>query len=175
MTVLSLQAAAEAVGCSRQHLYRLVGKGRVSAVLRDDGTKGIDTSELLRVFGNLRQPEPAQVTGDSRLGDTRRQQVTPEATPAQITVLEVELQAAKNALRVAEDRLREALERENRLLDLLASQTRLLEHSRSASAPPSPGAVSVEPTAPAPKPTGLRSSNFEIPAFTDLVARKRSN
>ena len=175
MTVLSLQAAAEAVGCSRQHLYRLVGKGRVSAVLRDDGTKGIDTSELLRVFGNLRLPERQQVTGDNPPGDNRRQQATPEATPAQIAVLEVELQATKNALRVAEDRLREAQERENRLLDLLASQTRLLEHNRSVTAPPAPAPVSAETTATAPKPSGLRTSNFEIPAFTDLVARKRAN
>jgi len=166
VAILSLKEAADAAGCSRQHIYRLVGKGRISAVLRDDGSKGIDTAELLRVFGNIRSPAANQVTGDSHPGDSRRQQVTAPATTAQVAVMEVELRAAKDALRVAEDRLREAQEREGRLLELLAAQTRMLEHS--APAQERPQTTPEKPPAPPDKSLGLRVS---IPRFSDLKAR----
>ena len=38
MAVLGLRAAAQAVGVTRQHLYRLAGKGKVSLVERPDGS-----------------------------------------------------------------------------------------------------------------------------------------
>lgn len=163
MTILSIADAAQAVGCTRQHIYRLVGKGRLSSVSRPDGTRGIDTSELLRVFGSIKNP-PAQATaGDSHqvtTGDSRRQPHEPALQASQ--VLEVELRAAKDALRVAEDRLREAQDRENRLLELLAAQARMLEYRPSS---PPPATPEPEP----PKSQGIRTAggDFSIPSFTD--------
>jgi hypothetical protein len=170
VAILALSDAAKAAGCSRQHLYRLVSKGRLSAVLRADGTRGIDTSELLRVFGQLAQPATGEVTGDSRLGDNRRQQVTGPVT-SRVEVLEVELRAAQDALRVADERLREAQAREERLLELVAAQTRMLEH-KTVSAPPPP-ADPPEPEAP---PRVRRTEGFDfsaIPSFADLAKPRR--
>lgn len=167
MAILALSDAAKAAGCSRQHLYRLVSKGRLSAVLRADGTRGIDTSELLRVFGQLAQPVTAEVTGDSRQGDNRRQQVTAPATP-HLEVLQAELRAAQDALRVSDERLREAQAREERLLEMLAAQTRMLEHRTASTPAPAPPEPPAEPA------TGVRTTSsassfaFEIPTLANF-------
>lgn len=168
MAILALSDAAKAAGCSRQHLYRLVSKGRLSAVLRADGTRGIDTSELLRVFGQLAQP----ATGDSRLGDNRRQQVTAPVT-GRLEVLEVELRAAQDALRVADERLREAQAREERLLELVAAQTRMLEHKTVSAPPPPPDPP--DPPEPENPPRVRRTEGFDftIPSFADLAKPRR--
>lgn len=131
MSVLGLREASQAVGVTRQHLYRLAGKGRLSLVQRPDGSKGVDTSELLRAFGRLNTPPEGDATGDTRHGSQMRREATSSATAVQTVLLEAELAAAKAALQVAEERLAEAKERESKLLELLVSQTRLLEHHQA--------------------------------------------
>ncbi len=170
MAILALSDAAKAAGCSRQHLYRLVSKGRLSAVQQADGTRGIDTSELLRVFGQLAHPVTAEVTGDSRLGDNRRQQVTPQATP-HLEVLQAELRAAQDALRVSDARLREAQAREERLLEMLAAQTRMLEHRTAAPPAPPPAPPSDPPRESATSvraPASDSGFTFEIPTLASF-------
>lgn len=167
MTILSFPEAAAAVGCSRQHLYRLTGKGRISVVSKPDGNKGIDTSELLRVFGKLAAPVTEKATGDSHPGDSRRQPVTEPETAASVSIMEVELRAAKDALRVAEERLREAHDREHRLLELLAAQTRMLENKPSTPAPaPAPT------PAPPPAPGSTLGSRVSIPTLSEFFSQK---
>lgn len=53
MAIVSLSEACRLAKVSRTTLYRYVKKGVISEVLNHDGSKGIDTSELLRVFGSL--------------------------------------------------------------------------------------------------------------------------
>lgn len=53
MTILSIKEAAKAAGISKQTMYRRVKEGKVSSVSLLNGEKGVDTSELLRVFGAL--------------------------------------------------------------------------------------------------------------------------
>ena len=116
MTILSLREAAQAANVSRQTIYRYAKSGKLSTVIQDDGTKGADTSELIRVFGKLRDPET--VTEDSK-SDSHQE-----------TVLQGELDATKRALGVAEAALSQFAERETRLLQLLESQTLLLGHQQ---------------------------------------------
>lgn len=132
MTILGFQEASQAVGRSRQQLYRLAKRGRLSVVERPDGTKGVDTSELLRIFGRLNAPTEGDATGDSHPGSQRQHGMTAPATAVHAVMLEAELAATKAALRVAEERLAEARDRETKLLDLLTSQTRLLESRQQA-------------------------------------------
>lgn len=47
---LSLQQAADLIGKSKSTVHRSVIKGKISANRRPDGSYGIETSELLRVF-----------------------------------------------------------------------------------------------------------------------------
>jgi len=136
MAVLGLREAAAAVGVTRQTIYRYTKSGKLSAVTRDDGTQGVDTSELLRVFGSLR--DPATVTpGGNRAGSDRNSD----------TLLHGELEALKRALAVAESALAQAAERERtmlderaKMLDMLDRQTRLLAHQ-----PPAPPLPTIDP------------------------------
>jgi len=120
MAILGLREAARAAGVSRQTIYRYASAGKLSTVHRDDGTQGADTSELLRVFGSLRTPETVSKTAPV----TQRDRVDDRLLQA----LEGELEATRQALRLTQTELEKAGEREARLLGLLESQTRLLEH-----------------------------------------------
>ena len=53
MTILTLTQAAKAAGVARSTLYRAIRKGRISVVSQPNGSKGVDTTELIRVFGPL--------------------------------------------------------------------------------------------------------------------------
>ena len=54
MPILTITEAAKAAGISRPTLYRRIKSGQLSTARQPDGTKGIESAELLRVFGTLR-------------------------------------------------------------------------------------------------------------------------
>lgn len=151
MALLPLRQAADAVGVSRQTLYRYVKDGRISATVGHDGQKQVDTAELLRVFGKL-DPPSAGETAETAGGDSLRQPETAPATAAtgaETARLEAELAAARTLLDVTRTELAAARERENKLLDIVQTQTRMLEYrppDKSADTPAAP--VASSPTAP---------------------------
>ena len=53
MPILTITEAAKAAGISRPTLYRRIKSGQLSTARHSDGTKGVDSSELVRVFGTL--------------------------------------------------------------------------------------------------------------------------
>lgn len=53
MPILTITEAAKAAGISRPTLYRRIKSGDLSTTRQADGTKGIDSAELMRVFGAL--------------------------------------------------------------------------------------------------------------------------
>lgn len=117
MAILSLREAARAAGVSRQTVYRYAKNGKLSTVTRDDDTQGVDTSELIRVFGALRDPETVTETSNRQEKETERD-----------SALQGELEATRKALQIAQEALAAATEREARLLEILDRQTKLLEH-----------------------------------------------
>jgi AcrR family transcriptional regulator len=119
MAILSLREAAQAANVTRQTVYRHAKSGKLSTVIRDDGTKGVDTSELSRVFGTLRDPETVTKTRNTETRDSNQRQA-----------LQGELEATQRALRIAETALSQAVDRETRLMELLERQTRLIEHQQ---------------------------------------------
>ena len=138
MAVLGLREAAAAVGVTRQTIYRHTKSGKLSAVTRDDGTQGVDTSELLRVFGKLRDPATVTQDGNRESRDGNGD-----------SLLHGEVEALKRALAVAESALAQAAERERgmleeraKMLDMLDRQTRLLAHQ-----PPAPPLPTIDPEA----------------------------
>ena len=138
MAVLGLREAAAAVGVTRQTIYRHTKSGKLSAVTRDDGTQGVDTSELLRVFGKLRDPATVTQDGNRESRDGNGD-----------SLLHGEVEALKRALAVAESALAQAAERERgmleeraKMLDMLDRQTRLLGHQ-----PPAPPLPTIDPEA----------------------------
>lgn len=66
MALLSVSKAADLVGLNRKTMYSHIKSGKVSANKDNKGTLLIDTSELIRVFGELRQEQ-------DKPGNTTRQ------------------------------------------------------------------------------------------------------
>jgi excisionase family DNA binding protein len=57
----TVSEAAKLAGVTRRTIYRHIKAGKLSATVTDGDSAVIDTSELLRVYGVLSQPEPEQV------------------------------------------------------------------------------------------------------------------
>lgn len=66
MAWVSVRQAMELTGKGRSSLYRDMAKGRVSYRSESDGGRSLDTSELIRVYGELKPDETTQ-------WDTQRQ------------------------------------------------------------------------------------------------------
>ncbi|EPT6930466.1 helix-turn-helix domain-containing protein [Cronobacter turicensis] len=62
MALHSVTEAATLAGVTRRTIYRYIKQGKLSAAVSDSDTTVIETSELLRVFGKLSQPEPEEVS-----------------------------------------------------------------------------------------------------------------
>jgi hypothetical protein len=110
MTVVSISEAARLTGKSRKTIQRYVADGRISMSQHDAGRNGIDTSELIRVFGNLSQPAPA-------LSHAPESQSVPSDVAALLAALQ-----AENAV------LKAQVEAQNANLADLRQSLRLLEH-----------------------------------------------
>ncbi len=65
MAILTMRQAANAVGVSRSTIYRKIEEGILSLTTIPDGAKGVDTSELIRVFGEA--PVALQARGSSEV------------------------------------------------------------------------------------------------------------
>ncbi len=61
MTQVTISEAARRVGIARSTLLRHIKNGKVSKVIGKDGKPWLDTSELLRVYGDLKNSD----TGDT--------------------------------------------------------------------------------------------------------------
>ena len=113
MTVLSMTQAAQKAGISRSTLYRAIRAGRLSVASQPSGNRGVDTAELIRVFGPL-QADTVQVTHSGTSSDNAVMHERCAMLEREIEWLRAELADAKNE--------------KNRLLGLL--ETRLLETSK---------------------------------------------
>ena len=61
----SVTEAAKLAGVTRRTIYRHIKAGKLSASVTDGDNTVIETSELLRVYGVLSQPEPEKVSTGS--------------------------------------------------------------------------------------------------------------
>lgn len=71
MAKVSISEAARLTGKSRTTLHRLIKTGELSTCYGNRNARMVDVSELLRVFGPLKQRPPEQVSGQpSERSDT---------------------------------------------------------------------------------------------------------
>lgn len=122
---LSLSDAARAAGIARSTLYRHIGKGRISLTIEPTGKRRIDTSELIRCYGDAVRipatPATSRRVALERTGtyDGTSTKDTTEAELAQIRRLEVEnelLRRRVTELESDKDRLFALVERQTLLL-----------------------------------------------------------
>jgi len=81
MALLPVSNAAKLVGLSRKTMYANVRSGKVSASKNSKGVLLIDTSELIRVFGVLRQEQDSE-------GNTTRQFESPDFNQSMLDKME---------------------------------------------------------------------------------------
>ena len=60
MACHTISEAATITGVNRRTIYRYIKSGKLSPTVTHDNKTVIDTSELLRVFGSLSQPEATE-------------------------------------------------------------------------------------------------------------------
>lgn len=117
MSQLPIATAAKRVGRDRKTLYRLVAQGKLTATVDATGQKQIDTSELIRVFGELRtETTTPSDKRHSHATVTAPQRETPDTT-ARMALLEAELRHA-----------RELLESKDAQIQILHKALLMLEH-----------------------------------------------
>ena len=105
MAILNLVQAAKAANVARSTLYRAIRQGRLSAVSHPNGGRGVDTSELQRVFG------PLQGATD---------QTQQSATPQDVALLQARIEALERENRLLRDEVDASRSRENKLLDVVS-------------------------------------------------------
>ncbi len=117
MAILSVSEASRRWQLGRSNLYRAINSGRLSLSTSPDGAKGLDTSELVRVFGEPSHRTSANVppmSGDGSpvIEPNDREQ---ERTPSPVVLLQ-------NQVNQLSAQLEQANEREARLLALLEAE-----------------------------------------------------
>ena len=128
MTQVSITKAAGLAGVSRSTFYRsYINTGKVSVTSDRQGNPVVDTAELLRVFGVLHDT--------SENNDTRDVRGSNDKNSLAVSELESELHRVREILRIREEELRKAEERELWLRDLLAKSQSQLQHDAKKTRP----------------------------------------
>ena len=118
MAIISISEASRRWTIGRTNLYRAVKRGRLNLSTRPDGTRGVDTSELVRVFG---EPSADTSTGTSEDVHDASSESSPATDPddheqaRHLFVVNL-LQDQVNQLSI---QLEQSNEREARLLSML--------------------------------------------------------
>ena len=114
MALLTLTQAAKTAGIARSTLYRAIRNGRLSVVSQPNGSKGIDTSELQRVFGPLQR-----ATKPTRQYDALED----------VALLQVRINALERENGLLRDEIQASRERESKLLNIVSQE--LLERPKT--------------------------------------------
>lgn len=122
--LIPLSQAAKRLGVSRPTVYRWAKEGKFSVTQGTDGTKLVDMAELARVF-------PENVTSWNK-----QDAVRPAPDTDGMLLVQAALEATRESLKITQEQLAEARQREERLLGIVESQTRLLGRPDEPKAPP---------------------------------------
>jgi len=132
MPEISISEAAKRAGISRQKLYEnYINKGKVSVSKNEKGKPCIDTSEILRVFGELKNIDTRDTNSDSESDSKLQAENEGDNTPFLTLRLEVERLRAENTglLALADERKSRIEEQRERIKGL---EVRLLENKRES-------------------------------------------
>jgi len=114
--LLSLTDAAKLAGVSRATLYRKLKSGELSATKRRDGSRAIDTAELVRVFGELQQPATSHAVASETPRDAPD---GPETPLGQVEALKAQLEGLKRENELLRRELADAKNDKSRLLAIV--------------------------------------------------------
>ena len=141
MAVVSISEASRLVGKTRQTLYNDRDSGKLSWTTLDTGKPGIDTSELHRVYGQLKINPVGQAVRNVNF-DTEQDSAGGAVNPTVHAVLETELKGAQQRIDLLERMLtleaaarrqqlesqRAELSAKDQMIGVLQNQMKLLEY-----------------------------------------------
>lgn len=141
MAVVSISEASRLVGKTRQTLYNDRDSGKLSWTTLETGKPGIDTSELQRVYGQLKLGPVGQAVRNVSF-DSETDGVRTVVDPTVHAVLETELKGAHQRIELLERMLgleaaarrqqlesqRSELVAKDQIINVLQSQMKLLEY-----------------------------------------------
>lgn len=113
MALHSVSDAAKLAGVTRRTIYRYIKSGKLSATVTDDDNTKIETSELLRVFGNLSHQEPEEVSSGSQ-----------KNVPEYVTKLLTEMSQLRAIIEEQRPRLLEDMQSREQQAELIAKLQR---------------------------------------------------
>lgn len=155
MPIVSISEAARLTGKSRQTLHRHIITGKLSKCNTDTNAIGVDTSELLRVYGNIKNYNVIDVINKQKL-----HQITGNATYTvtdqtqsknRIAQLENEL----SVLKVKVDEQEKRIESKQETIDSLKTALKLLEYRKENAEATPPKETQTAPIEPATPSTGF--------------------
>lgn len=111
MALVTITEASKLTDKARKTLYAHINKGKLSCATQEDGSKLIDTAELIRVYGDIKQ-EVTEVTPQS----------LPEVTPSNVTFSDEQMAVMSNVIAEAVSKAVEPLK------DEITKLTNILEH-----------------------------------------------
>ena len=121
MALLSVSEAAKLVGKSVKTIYRHIDTGKLSFTHNDNGVKSIDTSELIRVYGELK------LSNENVIDSQMSQRENPNDNEM------------TNLLRQENELLKEILKEKEAHIDSLKQAMLLLEHKKEEPSPSKKG------------------------------------
>lgn len=122
MAKVNVSEAIKLAGVSRQTFYtKYLSSGIISTEVDHQGKKCIDTSELLRVFGDIKQ-DNIDKTEDM----PNRHVLTPQKD-SQVAALQVEVQLLRERMADKDDQIRKGEEREQRLMAQVENLTAVIK------------------------------------------------
>lgn len=134
MTRVSINQAADMAGIGRNTFYqRHLNEGCPQPLTTDNqGKKGrfIEISELLRYYPNIKLTD-----NQDNIQNVTQGQVMTFDKDNENKAIQAELKAAREMIELLKDQLEKAEARESKHMDVIAQQTRLLEHKQAQPAP----------------------------------------
>ena len=129
MARLTIKEAVEISPVSESTLRRGIKSGKVSSEKDERGRRRIDTAELARVYGQLRQSTDsndtqmnAVDTPEKRLVNANDSPDTPDDNPKVVALLENQIADLRSQLEKTETQLQIASTEKTKLLDLLSAE-----------------------------------------------------
>jgi len=128
MSIVSISEAAELTGKTRRTIQRHVASGKLSRSVANGGRVGVDTSELMRVYGQLTSRD-----GDAPMSQpvistiAHKNDINDKIDNERLLRLEHELSLVKVELEAEKKRVQDKQE----TIDTLKSALKLLEHKQT--------------------------------------------
>ena len=144
MAVLSVSEAARTWRVGRSTLHRMIKEGRISATVQPDSSRGIDSAEMVRVFGEPRPETSPETEGAASEGVSETlgiQDMRQVETPLTVSLLQEQIAWLKVQLESAKVREDAAHERELWFRRQLEDVQRLLPAPAANPPPPRPAPV----------------------------------